>query len=128
MAKASQLRLGWRNNIVRLTSEKIPSTSSLGSGGYSAIPTSRRSVPRFRRNSGSSIPIARLMPQPERPEVTRVSTSFGIDSDIPAESDSNWMPGHAARLHIIQDQTVRYSYSGFSGLDTLVDAGAHLRT
>ena len=56
------------------------STSSLGSGGYSAIATSRRSVPRFRRNSGSSIPIARLMPQPERPEVTRVSTSFGIDS------------------------------------------------
>ena len=48
--------------------------------GYSAIATSRRSVPRFRKNSGSSIPIARLMPQPERPEVTRVSTSFGIDS------------------------------------------------
>ena len=42
----------------------------------------RRSVPRFRRNSGSSIPIARLMPQPERPEVTRVSTSFGIDSRV----------------------------------------------
>ena len=29
-----------------------------------------------------SIPVARLMPQPERPEVTRVSTSFGIDSSV----------------------------------------------
>ena len=68
------------NHKQRWGSPPRSSTSSLGSGGYSAIATSRRSVPRFRRNSGSSIPIARLMPQPERPEVTRVSTSFGIDS------------------------------------------------